>query len=95
MLDFLAGALVMGYAVAALNFVKFWHSSHERLFLWFAAGFVLLAVCQATISLSHILVEERSWVYFIRLAAFGVIITGIFARRLRRRQRPLQPGPDQ
>ena len=85
MMDFLAGALVMGYGVAALNFVKFWHRSREALFLWFAASFVLLAICQALITLNNIAVEEQSWVYLIRLAAFLLIIGGIWSRQLARR----------
>ena len=36
--DFLAGAVAMGFAVAALMFLKFWHRTREGLFLAFPAA---------------------------------------------------------
>ena len=72
--DFLAGAVSMGFAVAALMFLKFWHRSREGLFLAFAAAFMLLSINHALLSLIRIPLEERSALYLIRLAAFLLII---------------------
>ena len=72
--DFLAGAIVMGFAVAALMFLKFWRRTHEGLFLAFSGSFLLLAVTQALLTLGDFQDEERSWLYLLRLAAFLLIL---------------------
>lgn len=72
--DFLGGAIVMGFAVAALMFLKFWRRTQEGLFLAFAGAFLLLSINQALLTLSGIPVEERSWLYLLRLAAFLLIL---------------------
>lgn len=72
--DFLGGAIVMGFAVAALLFLKFWRRTREGLFLAFAGSFLLLALTQAMLTLGMFYTEERSWLYLVRLAAFLLII---------------------
>ena len=72
--DFLGGAIVMGFAVAALFFLKFWRRTREGLFLAFAAAFLLLAVTQALLTLSGVSTEERSQLYLLRLIAFLLIL---------------------
>ena len=68
--DFLGGAIAMGFAVAALFFLKFWHRTREKLFLAFSGSFLLLAVTQALLTLSGVPTEERSQLYLLRLMAF-------------------------
>ena len=85
--DFLAGAIVMGFAMAALLFLKFWHKSREGLFLAFAASFLLLGINQALLTLSGIPVEERSSLYLIRLLAFLLIIAALLWQNRKRSRR--------
>jgi hypothetical protein len=73
----LSGLIVMGDLVAALFFAKFWRRSGDTLFAIFAAAFLLLALGQALLALTNVPVEERSWIYLLRLAAFVLIIVGI------------------
>jgi hypothetical protein len=73
----LSGLIVAGDLVAALFFLKFWRRSADALFAIFAAAFLLLAVGQALLALTNVPVEERSWIYLLRLAAFVLIIFGI------------------
>lgn len=80
MLNLLAGAIVMGYAIAGLFFLKMWRRSREQLFAFFGAAFFLLAINQAVLSLAQIKSEEHSWVYLIRLAAFLLIIVAILLK---------------
>ena len=51
----LSGALAMGYAVVALYFLKFWRQTHDRLFAWFAAAFVLLLVQRVALAVLRLI----------------------------------------
>ena len=75
--DFLSGAVTLGFVVAGLFFLRFWKRTGDRLFLAFAMAFWLLGLNQALLALSSIPVEERSWLYLIRLAAFALILVAI------------------
>ena len=75
--DFLAGAIVMGFTVAALMFLKFWRRTREGLFLAFAGSFLLLGVTQALLTLGNFADEERSWLYLLRLTAFLLILAAM------------------
>ena len=82
--DFLGGAVAMGFAVAALLFLKFWHRTREGLFLAFAGAFLLLGVNQALLTLTRIPLEERSWLYLVRLLAFLLIIAALWWQNRRK-----------
>ena len=83
--DFLSGAVTMGFVLAGLFFLRFWRRTHDGLFLAFALAFWLLGLTQALLSFSNIPVEERSWVYLFRLAAFALILASIGLKNLRAR----------
>ena len=85
--DFLAGAVAMGSAVAALMFLKFWHRTREGLFLAFAGSFLLLSINHAMLSLSNVPLEERSSLYLVRLAAFLLIIGALWRQNRKRSAR--------
>jgi hypothetical protein len=85
LLDFLGGAIVMGFAVAALLFLKFWRRTREGLFLAFSGSFLLLGVTQALLSLGGFVDEQRSWLYLLRLAAFLLILFALFLQNRRGR----------
>jgi len=78
--DFLAGMLVAAFLVAALFFLRFWRRTHDPLFRSFSAAFLLLGVGQSLLALGGLPVEERSWIYLIRLAAFLLILAAIFGK---------------
>ena len=79
---FVSGAVAMGFAVASLFFARFWTRTRDRLFLLFAVAFALLALNQALAALVDFGREELSWVYMLRLAAFGLIIFGIVSKNV-------------
>jgi hypothetical protein len=78
--DFLSGAIVMGFVVAGLFFLRFWKRTHEGLFVAFAFAFWLLGLTQALLAFTNIPVEERSWLYLLRLAAFSLILISIWVK---------------
>jgi hypothetical protein len=77
---FLAGAIVAGFAFAGLFFLKFWKRTRDELFLAFTGAFWLLGLGQLLLTFSHIPLEERSWLYLLRLAAFVLILTAIWRK---------------
>ena len=76
-IDFLSGAVTFGFVVAGLFFLRFWKKTRDVLFLAFAFAFWLMGLAQALLALGGMPVEERSWVYLIRLAAFALILAAI------------------
>ena len=75
--DFLSGIVTGGFVVAGLFFLRFWHHTRDGLFLAFALAFWLLGLGQAILTLANVPVEERSWIFLIRLAAFALILAAI------------------
>jgi hypothetical protein len=78
--DFLSGAVTLGFVVAGLFFLRFWKRTGDGLFMAFAFAFWLLGLCQGLLSLTNIPVEERSWLYLMRLAAFLLILASIWRK---------------
>lgn len=76
----LIGMLVAFSITIALLFLKLWHQTRDRLFAFFSAGFVILAVdwvAPAVINPRH---ESQHYLFIIRLIAFVMIIAGIVAK---------------
>jgi uncharacterized membrane protein HdeD (DUF308 family) len=71
--QFFAGMITAGYGIAGLFFLKFWRRSEDVLFLAFSVAFWLLALNQILLTLSNIPGDDQSWIYLLRLGAFGLI----------------------
>ena len=84
MLDFLSGICTGGFLVAALFFFRFWKRTHDRLFALFGLAFVLFAINQIAILLSHTQREDLSWIYLFRLAGFLLLLGGILGKNFSR-----------
>lgn len=78
--SFLSGSLTMGYAVAALFFLRFWKDSRDALFGYFAGAFLLLAAGRALLGF----VEPAEILYTLRLGAFLLIIVAIIVKNRER-----------
>jgi hypothetical protein len=81
--DFLSGVITMGFVVAGLFFLRFWKRTHEGLFIAFALAFWLLGLTQSLLSFTDIPIEERSWLYLLRLSAFLLILVSIWRKNRR------------
>jgi hypothetical protein len=81
--QFLAGAIVMGFLIAGLFFLRFWARTSDSLFLTFAIAFWLLGLAQVLLAFGAALLEERSWLFLLRLAAFLLIASSILAKNRR------------
>jgi zinc transporter ZupT len=84
MIDFLAGGVTLGYAVAAVFFLRFWRRTADRLFLAFSAAFVLLATNQVLAAALEAGDERTPYVYSLRVLGFVLILWAIVDKNLSR-----------
>jgi hypothetical protein len=84
MIDFLAGAATLGFTVAAVFFLRFWRKTADRLFLAFAAAFVLLALNQVLAAALEFGDERTPFVYTLRVLGFLMILWAIVDKNLSR-----------
>jgi hypothetical protein len=80
--DFVSGMIAMGFAVCAVFFLRFWRRTRDSLFIVFSLAFLLLALNQLLSSALGFWLEERSWLYLLRLAAFLIIIGAIVRKNI-------------
>lgn len=77
MKELLSGAMVMGYLVPGLFFLRFWKESADRLFLIFAVAFWMLALQRTLLTILAAEPGAHIYLYVVRLLAFLLIIAAI------------------
>jgi hypothetical protein len=82
MVEFLAGAVALGYFVSGMYFLRFWRKTHDRLFLSFAAAFWLMAANQTIVSLLGAADERSGYAYILRVLGFVIILLAIADKNL-------------
>lgn len=80
MSPFVLGAVAALALVAALFFLRFWRRTGDGLFLAFAVAFVLEGLNRAVLATTEQSDEGLPIPYFIRLAAYLVILVGIIVK---------------
>jgi peptidoglycan/LPS O-acetylase OafA/YrhL len=85
MIEFLSGALTMGFVIAAVFFLRFWRRTGERFFCAFALAFALLALNQALAQWLGSADERVGYTYLLRVLGFVIILAAIVDKNLRRR----------
>jgi hypothetical protein len=68
---------------AGMFFFRFWHDTIDRLFLFFALAFWLLAASWLALAIFDPTDETRPYVYAIRLTAFVLIIVATIDKNRR------------
>ena len=87
MAQYLLGFTAMGCLVAALFFVRFWRSSGDRFFLWFALSFGIEGLHRIYSAMPDQRSEDSALHYLIRLLAYGLILWAILEKNLPRKDR--------
>jgi len=77
---FLRGAVATGCAIAALFFLRFWRTSRDRLFAYFALAFAILSLDYILLGVVPLSTETQVYVFAVRLVAFGSILYGIYEK---------------
>jgi uncharacterized membrane protein HdeD (DUF308 family) len=73
----LLGAIAMACFTASLFFLRFWKTTHDRFFLFFAISFFVEGCSRTLLALNSISNEQEPLFYFIRLIAYLLIIVAI------------------
>jgi predicted PurR-regulated permease PerM len=82
MIEFLSGAITMGFVVATGFFARFWRETADRLFLAFAIAFALLALNQALAQWLGAADERVAYTYLLRVLGFVLILGAIIDKNL-------------
>jgi hypothetical protein len=80
----LAGAIAMGSLVIALFFVRFWRTTGDRFFLYFALSFLIEGLHRIYASSIEVHSEDSPNHYLIRLAAYLLILWAIYEKNFPR-----------
>lgn len=80
----LIGAIAMASIVASMFFLRFWRTTRDRFFLYFALSF-LIEGCNRVLLGINIAVNETSPAFYLfRLLAYGLILLAILEKNWRR-----------
>ncbi len=74
---FLSGCLMFAFFVAGAFFWRFWRRTGDRFFLIFTGAWILLGVERLVLGLLNEPEQLNPGIYFVRLAAFLLIIAAI------------------
>ena len=91
-ITFFAGAVTLGYLVAAGFFLRFWRRTRDRLFLAFGAAFVLLSLNQALATFLGAGDELTPFTYVLRVLGFVLILYAIVDKNVFDRRGQRQPS---
>jgi hypothetical protein len=75
--QFIMGAIAMASGVVALFFWRFWRETGDRLFVIFSAAFLLLGITRFGLAMSRDFTEGHTMWYWLRFAAFLLILVAI------------------
>ncbi|HEY0060828.1 MAG TPA: DUF5985 family protein [Telluria sp.] len=73
----MAGAIAMGSLTIALFFLRFWRSTRDRFFLYFALSFLIEGGHRIYASYDLGASEDTPLHYLVRLLAYGLILWAI------------------
>ena len=90
--DFLKGAIAMGYATAALFFLRFYWRTKDRLFVMFAASLFLLGLIRVGMMVWNDPMEHE-FLYWFRLFAYLLILGAIIDKNLPRQRTSVADAP--
>lgn len=85
MLQLFSGAVAMGSLVIALFFLRFWRSSGDRFFLYFALSFLIEGVHRFYSGYAPAESEDSPLHYLVRLLAYALILWAVWEKNRPRR----------
>jgi hypothetical protein len=80
--SFLGGAIVLGYVLIGVFFLKFWRRTNDTFFGYFAVAFFTLGIGRVIEAITRTNETTTPYVYVFRLLAFLIIIFAIMHKNL-------------
>ncbi len=77
MYDMLLGAIAMASLVVSLFFLRFWRSTGDRFFLFFALSFFIDGMDRVLLAPGAQSTDEAPAYYLVRLVAYALILVAI------------------
>ena len=84
----IGSATAMGCAVVGLMFLRYWRTTRDLLFVFFAASFWLMALNRIALVAVGEAHEATTLIYLVRFGAFLLIIFGVVLKNMGRTARP-------
>ena len=81
------GAISMASLIIALFFLRFWRSSGDRFFMYFALSFFIEGLHRIYSAVLNETGEDSPLHYLVRLLAYGLILWAILEKNLPSRDR--------
>lgn len=76
--ELLLGGIAVASCVAALFFWRYWRSTGDRFFLFFAWSFLIEAANRVDMGVKHAWNEDAPIHYIVRLVSYGLILVAIW-----------------
>jgi hypothetical protein len=73
----LLGAIGMAAVVIAMFFTRYWRTTRDRLYLFFAASFAVQGLDRFILGLYGDSLEDQAMIYLLRLISYLLIIIAI------------------
>lgn len=86
--ELLAGGIATASLIAGLFFLRFWRTTRDRFFMYFALSFLIEGMNRFALYALAGLDDQSPIYYLIRLVAYGLILWAILDKNLRRRGNP-------
>ena len=83
----LLGAIAMAAFTIALIFIRFWRTTRDRLFLFFAVAFALIGLGRIVLGAVPHSDDQTPVIYLIQLLAFVVILFAVIDKNRRSQDR--------
>lgn len=81
----LVGAIAMAWLIPSLFFMRFWKTTKDRFFLFFALAFFIEGLNRVIFWKAATFTEDIEAYYLIRLVAYGLILLAIIDKNRTRK----------
>lgn len=78
--EMMVGAIALASLLSGLFFLRFWRSTGDRFFLYFALSFGVEGVNRMISGVARSLYEDSPVYYLIRLVSYGLILVAIWEK---------------
>ena len=83
----LTGAIALATIIVALFFLRFWHSTKDRFFLFFAASFLIEGINRIALGLNPGADEDTTIYYVVRFISYMLIVVAIIDKNVGSKRR--------